>query len=97
MLTELHNDRFRHSCSTKVITSNFSDAAVLVLLMGEIYEVCRWDGIGCHDIHTKFHKGRFRSSKFVKGYTHTYIHTYIHTHTHTQQNYLISLLLLFQN
>jgi hypothetical protein len=22
--------------------------------MGGIYEVCRWDGISCHDMHAKF-------------------------------------------
>jgi hypothetical protein len=25
-------------------------------LMGKIYEVRRWDGLRCHDIHTTFHK-----------------------------------------
>jgi hypothetical protein len=25
-------------------------------LMGRIYEARRWNGLRCHDIHTKFHK-----------------------------------------
>jgi hypothetical protein len=25
-------------------------------LTGEINEVCRWDGLRCQDVHTKFHK-----------------------------------------
>jgi hypothetical protein len=33
--------------------------------MGGIYEVCHWDGLRCHDIHTKFHKDWFRHSKFT--------------------------------
>jgi hypothetical protein len=28
-----------------------------------IYEVSRWDGLRCHDIHTKFHKDWFGHSK----------------------------------
>jgi hypothetical protein len=35
-------------------------------LMGGIYEASGWDGLRCHDIHTKFHKAWFRHSK-VKG------------------------------
>jgi hypothetical protein len=31
-------------------------------LMGEIYEVCHWDGLRCHDIHTKFYKDWFMHS-----------------------------------
>jgi hypothetical protein len=32
-------------------------------LMRGIYEVRRWDGLRCHDIHTRFHKYWFRHSK----------------------------------
>jgi hypothetical protein len=28
------------------------------------------DGLGCHDIHAKFHKDWFRHSKVVRGDTH---------------------------
>jgi hypothetical protein len=35
--------------------------------MGEIYEVRRWDGLRCHDIHTKFHKDWFSHSKVDMG------------------------------
>jgi hypothetical protein len=29
------------------------------ILMGDIYEVCHWNGLRCHDTHTKFHKDWF--------------------------------------
>jgi hypothetical protein len=60
---------------------------VLVLLMGAIYEVRRWDGFTWHDIHTKFREDLFRLSKLTGG----------DTHTHRQQGDLIILLLFFQN
>jgi hypothetical protein len=34
-------------------------------LMGGIYEVCRWDVLRCHGIHTKFRKDPFRNSKII--------------------------------
>jgi hypothetical protein len=37
-------------------------------LMRGIYEVSRWDGPRCHDIHTKFHKDWFRHSKVFSGW-----------------------------
>jgi hypothetical protein len=37
-------------------------------VMEGINEVCRWDRLRCHDIHTKFHTDWFRHSKFG-GYT----------------------------
>jgi hypothetical protein len=36
-------------------------------LIGGIYEVHHSDGLGCHDIHTEFHKDWFRHSKIDKG------------------------------
>jgi hypothetical protein len=36
-------------------------------LMGRIYKVRRWDGLKCHDIHTKFHKDWSRHSKVGTG------------------------------
>jgi hypothetical protein len=39
-------------------------------LMGGIYEVRRWDGLRCHDIHTKFHIDSFRHSKVDGGGIH---------------------------
>jgi hypothetical protein len=36
-------------------------------LVGGIYDVCRWDGLRCHDIHTKFHKYCFSYSKVDGG------------------------------
>jgi hypothetical protein len=41
-------------------------------LMGDIYEIRRWDGLRCHDTHTKFHEDWFRHSKVDGG---------IHRHT----------------
>jgi hypothetical protein len=34
---------------------------MLVLLMEEIYEVCRWNRLSWLDIRTKFHDDRFRN------------------------------------
>jgi hypothetical protein len=39
---------------------------VLVLLMGVIYEVYRYDGPRWHDINTKFHEDCFGHSSTVK-------------------------------
>jgi hypothetical protein len=38
-------------------------------LMGGIYEVGRWDGHSCHDIHVKFYKDWFRHSEVNRGDT----------------------------
>jgi hypothetical protein len=57
-----------------------------------IYELCRWDGVSCHDIHTKFHKDWFSHSKVNRGK-----HIQTDTHTHTQHDDLISLFLFFEN
>jgi hypothetical protein len=35
--------------------------------MGGIYEVCRWDGLSRHDVHTKFHKDWFSHSEVNGG------------------------------
>jgi hypothetical protein len=55
-------------------------------LMGWIYEVWRWDGLRCHDMHITFHKGWFRHSK-VDG----------DSQTHRQYCDLISQLLFSQS
>jgi hypothetical protein len=34
-------------------------------LIGGIYEVRHWDGLRCHDIHTKFHKDWLRHSMML--------------------------------
>jgi hypothetical protein len=36
-------------------------------LMGGVYEMQRWDGLRCHDIHTEFHKDWFRHSDVNRG------------------------------
>jgi hypothetical protein len=38
--TKFHEHWFRHAGNIKVITLTISEAAVLVLLMGMIYDVC---------------------------------------------------------
>jgi hypothetical protein len=38
---KFHNYQFRNSRHIKVIASTILEAAMLVLLIGEIYEVCR--------------------------------------------------------
>jgi hypothetical protein len=52
-------------------------------LMREIYEVRRWDGFSCHDIHTKFRKDWFRHPKLKSGRD---------SQTHRQHGDCISLL-----
>jgi hypothetical protein len=42
--TTLCDDLFRHWSNIKVFAS-ILEAAVLVLVMGGIYGVCRWDGL----------------------------------------------------
>jgi hypothetical protein len=39
---------------------------MLVLLMGGIYEVSRWDGFMWYDISTKFHEDWYRRSSNIK-------------------------------
>jgi hypothetical protein len=39
--SKIHDDPLRHSSNVKVITSTILEAAVLVLLMGVIYEARR--------------------------------------------------------
>jgi hypothetical protein len=49
--TKFHQNWFRHSGNIKVIISTIWEAAVLVLLMGRICDVCRWDNLRWHDTH----------------------------------------------
>jgi hypothetical protein len=55
----------------KVIALIVWEPAVLVLLMGRIYDVHvrRWDGLRRYDIQTKFHDNWFRHSSDIKGIT----------------------------
>jgi hypothetical protein len=63
---------------------------MLVLLMEGIYKLRTWDGLRCHDIHTKFRKDWSTQSKVVtEGYT--------DIHTHRQQGALMNLLIFFLN
>jgi hypothetical protein len=39
---------------------------MLVLLMGGIYELCRWDGFAWYDIRIEFHDDLFRHSSNIK-------------------------------
>jgi hypothetical protein len=41
------------------------EIAVLLLLISRSYEVYRSDGLGWHDIHTKFHEDQFRHSSNI--------------------------------
>jgi hypothetical protein len=53
--------------------------------MGGICEVRRWDGLRCHDMHTKFHEEWFRHSKVNWG------------GIHREHGDRINLLIFFQN
>jgi hypothetical protein len=44
-------------------------------LMGHIYEVRRWDGLKCHDIHTNFTKIGSEIQKLMGGGIHTHTQT----------------------
>jgi hypothetical protein len=48
-------------------------------LMGGITKVCHWDGLSCHDTHTKIHKDWFRYSKVDVGDTQTARWSHKHT------------------
>jgi hypothetical protein len=54
--TKFHDDQFRHwsNIIKVIITSTISEAAVFVLLMVGVYDVCHWDVVRCQDAHTKF-------------------------------------------
>jgi hypothetical protein len=56
---------------TKPLPNNGSGANIQKhRLMRRIYDVRRWDGLRCHNIHTKFNKDWFRHLKVDrKGYT----------------------------
>jgi hypothetical protein len=54
----------------RLYTSDISEAVMLVLLMEEIYELRRWDGVKCHDKYTTFNQYWFRHSKVNGGDTH---------------------------
>jgi hypothetical protein len=53
-------------------------------LVGGIYDGRFWDGLRCHDTHTKFHKDWLR-------------HSEVDTQAHRQHGECISLVLFFQN
>jgi hypothetical protein len=69
--SKFNKDWFGYWCNIKVITSTIWETAVLVLLMGRIYDVRRWDDFRWHDINTKFHNDRFRNSSNNKDNTWT--------------------------
>jgi hypothetical protein len=62
---------FDHSSKIKVITSTIWEAAMLVFLMGGIYEEYRWDDLRRQDIHTRFHDYRFWLSSNIRVITST--------------------------
>jgi hypothetical protein len=54
-------------CSNIFIVPLPSNDRGIYRLMAGIYEVCRWDGLRCYVIHTKFHEDWFRRSKLIMG------------------------------
>jgi hypothetical protein len=65
--TEFHDDRLRHLTNNKVITATISQDSMLVLLMGEIHEVClsgfMKTGTGVQAI-LRFYLGSLRGCNF---------------------------------
>jgi hypothetical protein len=86
--TKWHEDGYRRSSNIKVFASEISEAVMLVLLMGGIYEVHCCDGLRCINIYAKLHTHWFRHSAVARG---------LQVHTHRDQGGLISLLLSFKN
>jgi hypothetical protein len=66
---QIDENWFGQSDNIKVITATICDATVLVLLMGMIYEVHRWDGTWPHDTDIKFHEDWLGNSDNVKAIT----------------------------
>jgi hypothetical protein len=64
--TEIYDDRFRHSIAVKVITCKISEAGMLALLVGGIYELRCSDDLKWHVIHTRFRFYRFWYSSNIK-------------------------------
>jgi hypothetical protein len=54
MYTKFHEDWFGYSGNIKVITLTVSEAAVLVLLRGMIYDVYHWDDLRWHNMHMPY-------------------------------------------
>jgi hypothetical protein len=55
------------------------------LLEGGGYEICHWDGLSCHDMHTRFPEKLVQALKLEGG----------GIHRDTEKNDLISLILFF--
>lgn len=69
--TRFYEEWSRHSSNIEVITWRIREAAVLITLMGRIYEVRNWDDLRWHDILTKFHDARLRHSRSITVITFT--------------------------
>jgi hypothetical protein len=55
------------------------------IMNGEIYDLCRCDGVRYHNIHTKFHKDRFRHSEINVCGRGEFTYRHAHRHTHAQR------------
>jgi hypothetical protein len=64
--TQSRDNWITQSSSINVITAIILKAAMLVLLMGGIYEVCRLDDLVWHDIYTDFHVVWYSRSSNIK-------------------------------
>jgi hypothetical protein len=71
--TKFHDNCFRYPSNIKCIISTISNAVKLVLLMGGIDELCRWNGLRLHDtrLHTKFHDNQFKHLSHITIITRT--------------------------
>jgi hypothetical protein len=67
--TKFHEDSLRHSGNIKVITYIVWEVAVLALLMGRTYDICRLDDLGWHDMCTKFYDDWSRNSSNIERIT----------------------------
>jgi hypothetical protein len=53
-----------------VSVSEIWEAAMFVLLMEWICELCRWDGLSWHDTHITFHKDKLAIQMLIGEYIH---------------------------
>lgn len=64
--TKFHEIWYRRSNNIKILHLKFEKNVMLVLLMGETYEVRLLDGLRCHSILITLHKNQFQHSNIVR-------------------------------
>jgi hypothetical protein len=55
----------------RLLPQQFDSFEVLVILIGQVYELPRWYGLRWHDVHTKLQGDRLKHSNNIKVSTST--------------------------